>query len=85
MRDQLELMWSPTDAEKNCEHNRGLLPVWPAIRPRLGRGRRGRWPATVRRCELLAGPLIHWPTAANRSFPAAVNAHSAIAIKQASG
>ena len=29
--------------------------------------------------------LIHCPTAVSLSFPAAVNAHSAIAIRQASG
>jgi hypothetical protein len=29
--------------------------------------------------------LIHCPTAVSRSFPAAVNAHSAIATRQASG
>ena len=36
---------------------------------------RSAWPAR----------LIHCPTAVNRSFPAAVNAHRAIAIRQASG
>jgi hypothetical protein len=31
------------------------------------------------------GHLIHCPTAVNRSFPAAVNAHSEIPTRQASG
>ena len=42
---------------------------------------RGPQPGQVR----LAGCLIHWPTAVNRSFPAAVNAHTATATRQASG
>ena len=47
-----------------------------------------RWPSgptarsRARSCWLAR--LIHWPTAVNRSFPAAVNAQMAIATRQAS-
>jgi len=34
--------------------------------------------------QILLARLIHYPTAVNRSFPATVNAQTAIAIRQAS-
>jgi len=43
----------------------------------------GQWVKRASQADLAR--LIHCPTAVSRSFPAAVNAHSAIATRQASG
>ena len=73
VRDHFRESWSPRATRIVFSSD---TRYWPAIGSH-GARRRARSAGLAR--------LIHFPTAVNRSFPAAVDAQTAIVIRQASG